>query len=190
MADDIKEYYNIKDDLSEFTKNFFSQIKNIGSKFDKKFNYLSELSATIVSESMIVQDMSNEMKGIVYEPIRAMFRDHIIDEGFHANYFATIFKILWPQFSNIEKEIMGLNLCESILILEKPRVDIHYYSLGKLGFDREYIKKCINETFGNNSNLKNKNVNKRMSQILILLEKCGVFKIPSIQKEFKAQKLV
>ena len=97
MSDQIKKYYKIDDDLSPYLDGFFEKLNNLGNRFDKNYKYLSLIAAVIVSESMIVQDISNEMKDVVYEPIRAMFKDHMIDEAFHANYFGTLFKIIWPQ---------------------------------------------------------------------------------------------
>lgn len=189
MSNDIKEYYNIDDDLYPFLKGFFEKVENIGSKFEKKYKHLSEIASTIVSESMIVQDMSGEMKGIVYKPIIAMFKDHMIDEAFHANYFGTLFKIIWPQLNEFEKEIMGFNLFESMIIFGTPRVDIYYYSLSRLGYSKEFISKCIEDTYGT-SNWKIDNIKKRMSQTLKLLDICGVFKISSVRQCFLKQGLI
>lgn len=186
MADDIKKFYNIKDDLKPYLDNFFNKVNKIGSSFDKKFKYLSDFSSTLISETMIVQDMSNEMKGIVHEPIRLMFKDHITDEMFHANYFSTIFKILWPQLSDEEKEILGLNMCESMQIFAKPRVDIYYYSLSKLGYEKNLIEKIVLDTF-KEGNAEAEKVKKRMSQTLLLLEKSDVFRIKSVKNNFQEQ---
>ena len=184
MYDQIKEYYNIEDDLNIYTKDFFNKVDKIGSSHEKKYDHLSQLALVIVSELIIVQDMTDEMKGIVYEPIREMFKNHILDETYHANYFKTVFQIIWPQLSEKEKEIMGLNLLESIIILGEPRVSIYYYSLSRLGFTNDFISRCIKEIYETEEWKVNK-IKKRMSQIFKLLDSCGVFKIPSVDKEFK-----
>ena len=67
ISDQIIDYFAIKDDLTPYIISFFNKVDNIGSKYDKKFNYLANLSSVIVSESMICGDISEEMKGIVYE---------------------------------------------------------------------------------------------------------------------------
>ena len=189
MSDQIKSYYNIKDDLNPYLKSFFEKVDNIGSKFEKKYKYLANISAVIVSEAMIVQDMSSEMKKVVHEPIRDMLRDHMIDEIFHANYFSTLFKIIWPQMKDLEKEIMGHNLCESMIIFGAPRVDIYYYSFSKLGFDRNEISKFIKDTYDTKI-WKIDKVKKRMTQTLNLLKSCGVFEIPSVKEEFSNKNLI
>ena len=190
MSDDIKKYYKIEDDITPYLKNFFLQLKKIGSKFDQKYLYLSNLSSTIVSESMIVHDISNEMKSIVYEPIREMFRDHMIDEAYHANYFGTLFKVIWSQLSKKEKEIMSSNLCDSILLLSKPRVDIFYYSLSKLGFKENQISKIISDVYDNNKEIKQNILKRKSSPVLKLLENTGVFNFTFANEKFKANGLI
>lgn len=189
MSDDIKKYYKIEDDITPYLKNFFSKLNNIGSKFGKKYSYLSNLSSTIVSESMIVQDISNEMRGIVYEPIIEMFKDHMIDEAYHANYFGTLLKVIWPQLSDKQKEIMSSNLCESILLMSKPRVDIYYYSLSKLGFDKKRISEIINDVYDNKETKKN-TLKKKSSQVLKLLKNSGVFNFTFAKEKFKRNGLI
>ena len=189
MSNEIKSFYKIEDDLNPYINNFFQRIDGIGSKFDKKYKYLSELSSTIVSETTIVQDMSEQMKGVVYAPIREMFKDHIIDETFHSNYFTTLIKILWPQMSIEEKEIMGFNLCESMVILGKPRTDIFFYSLGRIGYDNSQISKFIDEVY-NDPIKKIKKRKKKFASTLKLLERIGVFKIDTVKKEFEKEELI
>ena len=188
-ADDIREFYNINDDISPLLENFFNKINKIGIKFGKEYTYLSELSSALVSESSVVQDMSGEMKGLVYEPVRLMFKDHIHDEMFHANFFRTLFKIIWLQLNDKEKEIMGDNLFEAIVVFSKPRTDIYYHSLSKLGFDIKFIDKCVGDTFG----FEEININKiksKMSHILHLLDQCGVFQVEKVRNKFKINKLI
>ena len=184
ISDQIIDHFEIKDDLSPYLESFFDKVDTIGLNYDKKFNFLSELSIVIVSESMICQDISEEMKGIVYEPIRIMFKDHMHDEYFHANFFGTLFKILWPQLSEEEKEIMGFNLYDAINVFSEPRTDIYLYSLSKLGFSKEFISKCIKDTYDNDE-FKIKNAKKKMSTPLKLLNSCGVFEISTIKNKFE-----
>jgi hypothetical protein len=184
ISDQIMDYFNITSDLMPYVVNFFDRVDNIGSKFDKKFDYLSNLSCVVVSEAMICHDISDEMRGVVYEPVRIMFREHMHDEYFHANYFGTLFKVLWPQLSKEEKEIMGHNLCESMDIFAEPRTNIYFYSLSKLGFTKEFISQCIKDIY-NTHEWKVDKAKKKMTQPLKLLNDCGVFEIQSIRKEFE-----
>ena len=87
-----------------------------------------------------------------------MFKNHILDETYHANYFKTVFQIIWPQLSEKEKEIMGLNLLESIIILGEPRVSIYYYSLSRLGFTNDFISRCIKEIYETEEWIKNSKI--------------------------------
>jgi hypothetical protein len=184
ISDQIMDYLNIKDDLMPYVIKFFDKVDNIKLKFDKKYHYLSDLSSVIVSESMICNDISEEMKGIVYEPIRVMFKEHLHDEYFHSNFFGTIFKIIWPQLSDKEKEIMGQNLIDAMNVFAEPRTDIYFYSLSKFGFSKEIISKCIDDTH-NNDEWKIEKAKKRMSNLLRLLDTCGVFKIQLLKNKFE-----
>lgn len=184
ISDQIMDYLNVKDDLMPYIMKFFDKVDNIKSKFDKKYDYLSDISSVIISESMICQDISEEMKGIVYEPVRIMFKEHIHDEYFHANFFGTIFKIIWPQLSNEEKEIMGQNLIDAMNVFAEPRTDIYFYSLSKIGFSNEDISKYIDDIY-NNDEWKVEKAKKRMSHSLKLLDNCGVFKVQSIKNNFE-----
>tara|TARA_X000000950_G_scaffold286425_1_gene395286 strand:+ start:3548 stop:4504 length:957 start_codon:yes stop_codon:yes gene_type:complete len=184
ISDQIMDYLNVKDDLMPYVVKFFDKVDNIKSKFDEKYDYLSDLSSVIIAESMICQDISEEMKGIVYEPIRIMFREHLHDEYFHANFFKTIFKILWPQLSSEEKEIMGQNLLDAMNVFAEPRTDIYFYSLSKIGFSNEIISKCIDDIYKNDE-WKVEKAKKRMSHSLKLLDRCGVFEIQSLKKKFE-----
>ena len=189
IANQIKNFYKIEEeDLTPYIDIFFEKIKKIGSKFPKKYQYLSTLALVIVGENQIVSDITNEMKHIVYEPIRIMFKEHAIDETMHAKYFAIIFNIIWNQLDHKEKEILGNNICEAMIILGLPRTDIYYYSLTKLGFDENSVKLAIEEIYHTpewKERLKN-----RMSPTISLLNSTGIFQISTIRNLFLEHGLI
>ena len=77
IADQIIEYYDIKDDLSPYINSFFKKIDCELNTEGANNGNLAMLACVIVSESMIVNDIAGEMKDIVYEPIRKMFKNHM-----------------------------------------------------------------------------------------------------------------
>ena len=129
------------------------------------------------------------MKGVVYEPVRKMFGDHMKDEIFHSHFFSTLFRIIWPQLSLKEKEIMGLCLFEAIVIFGKPRTDIYYLALSKLGYDKKFIEVCINDVFGI-EDVNVKRIKSKMSQLIKLFERSGVYENEKVKAKFLEHSLI
>ena len=100
IANQIIDYYGIEDDLTTYTNKYFSYLDGILYNENCSANNLAMLACVIVSESMIVNDISSEMKEIVYEPIKLMFKNHMIDEAFHGKYFLTLFGLIWDQLDD------------------------------------------------------------------------------------------
>jgi hypothetical protein len=69
-------------------------------------------------------------------------------------------------------------------VFAEPRTDIYFYSLSKFGFSKEIISKCIDDTH-NNDEWKIEKAKKRMSNLLRLLDTCGVFKIQLLKNKFE-----
>ena len=74
------------------------------------------------------------MKGIVYEPIRVMFKEHLHDEYFHSNFLAPYLKLYGLNYIDKEKEIMGQNLIDAMNVFAEPRTDIYFYLYLNLDF--------------------------------------------------------
>ena len=129
------------------------------------------------------------MKKIVFEPIRVMFRDHALDEAMHAKYFALLFDIIWNQLDDYEKEIFGINCCDAMIILATPRVEIYHYSLGKLGYSRELISKCIKDIY-HTEEWKTTKIRNRMTPTINLLKSSGIFKINKVKEKFANHSLI
>ena len=88
ISDQIREHYKIEfGELDQFIEPHFQKLYSLKDNYDKKYAYLADIAIVLVSENQIVADISDEMKNIVHEPIRLMFKDHMIDETFHAKYF-------------------------------------------------------------------------------------------------------
>ena len=190
IAYQIREFYNINEfDLNPYIDIFFKKIEKIGSSFDKKYKYLSLLALVIVGENQIVSDITTEMKNIVFEPIRVMFKEHAIDESMHAKYFALIFDIIWGQLDDTEKEILGSNLCDAMIILGTPRVDIYYYSLGKIGYSKDQISRYISDIY-HTKEWKTSKIKDRMSPTINLLNSSGIFKISKVKEKFTTHGLI
>lgn len=189
IADQIIEYYSIEDDLTPYTDNFFNQIDATLYDNSATNNNLSILACVIVSESMIVNDIASEMKDIVYEPIKLMFKNHMIDEAFHGKYFLTLFSIIWDQLDDGQRIIFAHHLCEFITIFGKPRTDIYYYSLAKLGFKAEDISAMIAEIYDTDE-WKIDRVKLKMGQILCALDRNQAFTYPAIKEKFSSKSYI
>ena len=81
VALQIRNYYSIEDDLSPFINPFLTNVKSLISSGAALENTLSLFALVIVSENNIVSSMSDHMKGVVYEPIRQMLKNHMQDEA-------------------------------------------------------------------------------------------------------------
>ena len=121
------------------------------------------------------------MKGIVYDPLRNMFKDHIVDEAFHAKFFSQVLFIVWEQIDLKKKLILGQYLCEAIELLSKPRIDCLYYAFEKIGFDKLTVENAIKDTYTKDFN--NSRSQKRYkSSFKVLLDNIEAFKLEPLAK--------
>jgi hypothetical protein len=184
IANQIRSYYGINDeDITPFIGGYYSKIERKTSKYGDKNKDLCMLAFVIAGENQIVSDISEQMRKVVYEPIRAMFRDHMKDEVFHAKFFTEIFREVWPQLDNNQKEIMGLSFCDSMEILGLPRTDIYYFSLSNLGFNEDQIAGFIDDIY-NTAEWRTTKIVDRMSPTLNLLFENDVFSIDTVKDAF------
>ncbi len=190
VANQIRNYYLIgEDDISLFVKDYYSKIESIISKFGESYKDLCMLAFVVAGENQIVSDISTEMRQIVYEPIRTMFRDHMKDEVFHAKFFSVVFENIWPQLSIKEQEIMGLCFCDSMEILGLPRTDIYYFSLAKLGFNERQILQYINDIY-DTVEWRTTRVSERMTPTINLLRSNDVFSIAAVRGAFQEKNYI
>jgi len=189
VAQQIRDYYKIgSEDITPLVKPFYSKLEHLCTEFGEGYRDLSLLGLVIVGECQIVADISEEMKQIVYEPIRLMFRDHMADEVFHGKFFALILELVWPQLSSQERSILASSMCEAMVLLGKPRTDIYYFSLEKLGFDSVEIQSLISETYDTDEwNITR--IRDRVEPTLKLMENVGMFQNVEIQAIFNAKGL-
>tara|TARA_X000000368_G_C23000046_1_gene698544 strand:+ start:458 stop:1405 length:948 start_codon:yes stop_codon:yes gene_type:complete len=142
----IAEVYN-ESDLNAYVSIFFDKLEAELNKLSDDKRYLGVIATVVISETMIVQQIVDETKSLVFEPIRQMFQDHAKDEAYHCSYFITYFNIIWEQLSDSDKEIFGQCFHNLIWIFCKPRIDVFYYSLAQIGFSREEIDVVIRDTY-------------------------------------------
>ncbi|MCB4389459.1 diiron oxygenase [Synechococcus sp. MU1617] len=190
LANQIIAHFKLPEhEISSVVNIHFSKISQIGSQFDKKYSYLSDLAIVFVAENQIVADISSEMKSVVHEPIVSMFKDHLVDEVFHAKYFAELLPILWGQMTDYEQTVLGINICESMIVLGKPRTDIYYVSLAKLGFAEEVIRDAIDLKY-NNDEWNRVRLKDRMKPTIDLLSSVGVFQHDLVKSTFQQKGLL
>ena len=187
IAHQIRAFYDIgEEEIADCVEDFYKKTEAVFASFSARHRPLSMLAFVIAGESQIVSDISETMKGIVFEPIRAMFRDHMRDEVFHAHFFARVFKHCWPQLSEEEREIMGLSFCAAMELLGAPRTAIYHFSLGKLGYSPHEISRFIEDVYDTKEWLTTK-VSARMKPTLDLLHQQNVFQISLVHDAFKSK---
>lgn len=190
LANQIKTHFKLpQDKISRVVDIHFQNISEIGSQFPQQFSYLAELALVFVAENQIVADISTEMKSVVHEPIVSMFKDHLVDETFHAKYFAELLPILWEQMTDYEQSIFGTNICESMITLGKPRTDIYYISLANLGFNEDAIRNAIEVKYNNNE-WNCVRLRDRMLPTIKLLSSIGVFEHNVVKNTFQQKGLI
>ena len=88
----LKEYYSIDTDFDKYVSPFFEKVDSfLDLANQKNENDLIELALIIIAENTILFDLSESMRGLVYEPIINMFKDHINDEAFHASFHTSFY---------------------------------------------------------------------------------------------------
>jgi hypothetical protein len=190
VAQQIANYYVVNmDDLQKYISNYYIKIEQLVGKFGSEYKDLCMLAFVISGENQIVSDISEQMRGVVYEPIRNMFRNHMKDEVFHAHFFTQIFEEVWPQLNTMQKECMGLTFLDSMQILGVPRTDIYFYSLSKIGYSVEQITKYIDDIY-NNEEWTEVRVKDRMLPTLELLKNNNVFEVEVLKRKFEEKKYI
>lgn len=180
VLDQISNYYAIKENLKPYVSGFFNQVERIGGN-KKEWKSLALLGVVIVSENVILNDISGEMKSVIHPPIVQMYKNHMIDEAFHAKFFSAYFKSIWSQLPISEQRYLGKCMLDSITLLGAPRTDIYYYSFGKLGFSESKIARMIADIY-EADDWKIEFVKKKMRVALNLMEQVGVFDINEIRE--------
>ena len=181
IAQQIRNYYSI-DDSEKFdncVNPFFEKIDNYIAKYPDKYKHYAKIAIVIISENTILSDLSDTMKGVVYEPIRNMFKDHLVDETFHAKFYTQILLIIWDKLNYDEKIIMGECLCDSIELLSLPRLDVFYYAFRKIGFNKSIISESLLDIYS--SDMLKKRLKSRMACFLKIFEYVGALQIKSIE---------
>lgn len=184
LAYQIRDFYKIgSDDITSRVAPFYEKIERICTKAGEKYRDLSMLGLVIVGECQIVADISEEMKQVVYEPIRVMFRDHMADEVFHGKFFALVLDLTWHQLTPSERTILAESMCAAMILLGKPRTDIYYFSLEKYGFKSHEIDRFIAEIY-DTPEWNILRIRDRVQPTLNLMNEIGIFEDEKIQTIF------
>lgn len=190
VAQQIASHYGLhENELKSYIDNYYQKIDKTINEYGSEYTDLCLLAFVIAGESQIVSDISEQMRGVVYEPIREMFRNHMKDEVFHAKFFTQVFNEIWPQLTDNQKECMGFAFCNSLSLLSLPRTDVYYYSLSKFGYSQQEITNFIDEIY-NTEEWKSIRVRDRMLPVIELLRLNQVFDIEEVKKSFENKKYI
>ena len=190
VANQIRTHYGIgEDSVLQYVKPFYEKLNALFGKFGSKYDDLSRLGLVIVGECQIVSDISEEMKQIVYEPIRQMFREHMADEVFHAKFFSVIFQELWPQLDSEQQYVLAHSMNDAMILLSSPRTDIYYFSFSKLGYSESQIRKLIGDVYESDAWTIDR-IRDRVKPTLSLMTSVGVFANKKCREIFEGSQLL
>lgn len=185
LSNQIRRHYGVEEaEIERQVAVFFDKIRHLKNSYEPQHSDLVMFALVVVAECQVVADISEEMKGLVYEPIKNLFRDHMRDEVFHAMFFSNVFEAVWTQLEGQQQEVVGKAIADAIPILGLPRTETYFYSLAKAGLSRTAIKRCIADIYGTKEWSSEKLI-KRMAPTLSLLKKSNVFSNSSVHAIFQ-----
>ena len=189
LALQIQKHFNVSGvELNHFVDPFYAKIEALYNLRGTNNKKLSRIGLVIAGECQIVSDISDEMRGIVHEPIREMFKAHMADEVFHANFFSNYFQVIWGKISHKERFVLAASICDAIRLLSAPRTDVYYYSLGKLGYGEAEIKRLISAVYHTDEWRVDK-VKRRARPMMKLLSDVQAFSNKEIRKYYEKNSL-
>jgi hypothetical protein len=174
LASQLRSYYSVtKQDIQPYVDSHFDALVRWLEAEGRDALSLRKFALVLVSESQIVSDISSQLHDVLYEPIKALFREHMKDEVFHARYFQEALGILWSQLVPGQREIFSRAIVESMSLIGAPRLRIYEFSLSKLGYTIEDIRRMTEDIYGT-SRWKVDFIRERMRPTVRVLQRCGL----------------
>jgi len=145
---------------------------------------LLEIFSAVVAETLIsatlVQIPRDES---VITTVRELVTDHAEDEAIHHKYFAQLFRIVWPQLSLKQKEVIGPQLAPFMVKFLYPDFLALRPSLAAAGFDLEQTEQILEESYSSQPEIL-AGIRNTARMTLRLFEQCGVLTDPRAADAF------
>lgn len=144
---------------------------------------LVEIFFVIISETLISGFLSDiPAAKDVKASVRAVIRDHAIDEGKHHVYFADFLRRIWPQLHpRYRKEISKL-LPSLIYAFLSPDTDSIRVELTSYGIPRDQVEQVVAETF--TTEIVSSHIANSISSLTRYLRELGILDDPEVQDKF------
>lgn len=150
---------------------------------------LMYLMASVVSETLISNNLKQASDDSVVAPVRQLIHDHFLDESVHHNYFSCLFNQVWPVLDANQKILAGkyLPLFIQAFLMGDPGVTRN--DLVSLGMPDELADQVVADSYGDNKPAPEV-LRKAANATLALFRKNGVFDLEAAAGAFMAVQLI
>jgi hypothetical protein len=163
---------------------FAQRLAALERDLDTAERYLARIFFAIVSETLISSFLADVPKDTtVIEPIRALVRDHAIDEGRHHAYFSQLLGWVWPAMSSRQRRAIGGLLPEFIRAFLEPDLAAIAAMLLESGLDESEVEVVLLDVHGD-GRIDGVELEKRAHHTLRHLRRVGVFNDPRTRAGF------
>lgn len=152
-------------------------IEDLGSALDLQTRKNFEFIAVCIAEHALTNDLIAIAKSKdVCKTFYYVMHDHVLDEGRHAKYFATMLDIFWHFLPEEQKAVIGLLLPELLTRYFRPDLQRSFDKiiLESIGIDNTKIESILNDTHPPTTLREQKESNIVVRQMLELLSKTHV----------------
>jgi len=150
---------------------------------------LMYLLASVVSETLISDNLKQATDRSVVAPVRELIHDHFQDETVHHSYFSHLFRLLWPILDEELKLLGGSYLPRFIRAFLTGDPGVAREDLISLGLSAGEAEEVVAETYGDNRPAP-ETLRKAASATLALFRQNGVFTLKPVAEAFLAEQLI
>lgn len=164
-------------------------IADLGNSLEGDTRKNFEFIAVCIAEHALTNDLIVIAKSKdVCKTFYYVMHDHVLDEGRHAKYFATMLDILWSFLPEEQKVIIGPLLPELLTRYFRPNLQRSFDKsiLESIGIDKTKIETILNDTHPPTTLQNQKESNIVVRQMLELLSKTHVIEHEPTQSAFTA----
>lgn len=127
---------------------FLTWVREQQRKSDKSLHaflevFFAMIVETLISSTLVLVPRDTE----VVSSVRRLVADHAEDEAFHFQYFAHLFRLVWPRLERHQREVVGPLLPHFIMRFLGPDTGSIARNLGAVGLSDEEVHKVIEESF-------------------------------------------
>jgi hypothetical protein len=150
---------------------------------------LMYIFASVVSETLISDNLKQASDISVVAPVRELIEDHFNDECVHQNYFSCLFRTIWPTLDENLKIMVGCQLPRFIQAFLMGDPGVVREDLVSLGMSVGEAEEVVAQSYGDNKPSPDI-LRKAASTTLALFRQNGVFAIEPVAEAFMAEHLI